>query len=97
MRYGISYSEDTFGYVDWDLKIQGYLGIIFTILGLVMLIKGLNSRMDHPKTNTQSYVQPQNPAPVPLSQSLFCNQCGRQIPSDALFCPYCGKQVNRQL
>ena len=29
-----------------------------------------------------------------VEETLLCNNCGRNIPSDALFCPYCGRQVS---
>lgn len=97
--YGIAFS--IFGLITAPIGGAGILAgggvcliisIIFIILGIVVLITGIENKPL--KSEQKIIIEKQPPLSQPVQSSVpssirYCPKCGRQIPFDAVVCPYC--------
>jgi len=66
------------------------VGIIFLIVGAVVLFKGRQKQATVPKALAPEAEPSRTPPAMPV---IYCRQCGKQMPSGSLYCNQCGTRL----
>jgi len=87
--FNLTWITDPWGNTMYYLSDNGWLGVIFAIFGIIVIIIGLLQKPAPP-----SSFQPQQQS-SPQHQR-YCNLCGKLIPLEGILCPYCGKELPKR-
>ena len=66
------------------------LGVVFVIVGAIVLLKGRQKPMSAPKTLAPEAEPSRTPPAMPV---VYCHHCGKQMPSGSLYCNQCGTRL----
>jgi hypothetical protein len=66
------------------------LGVVFVIVGAIVLLKGRQKQATMPKALAPEAEPSRTPPAMPV---VYCSHCGKQMPSGSLYCNQCGTRL----
>jgi len=66
------------------------LGVVFVIVGAIVLLKGRQKPLSMPKALAPEVEPSRTPPAMPV---VYCSHCGKQMPSGSLYCNQCGTRL----